>query len=301
MRTLIPQSTDWLRIMQGTRMRVLITVINLLLVVWIAWMVAMAASSAGFWSSGREPLEIAPPDIQMETLPMDKYAQLVRQLPSWHLFGEAARDAAAARPVAPVDAPDTHLKLVLHGAFSSGDEAFSRAIIADPRGKEEMYAIGDKLPGNAELREVHADRVILLRGGRYETLRLPQDEKSSRGTRASRTRSPAATTGPAQRLGSLRQTLKDNPKSLYGLVRTTPKTNAEGKMIGYTLQPGRDPQLFEQMGLQPGDVVTQINDIGLDNLSNGMRALKSAQSGETVSMTVMRGDQQETLSFNVPE
>jgi general secretion pathway protein C len=301
MKTLIPQSTDWLRIMQGTRMRVLITVINLLLVVWIAWVVAMAASSAGFWSSGREPLETAPPASKMGTLPMDQYAQLVRQLPSWHLFGAAARDAAPARPVAPVDAPDTHLKLVLHGAFSSGDEAFSRAIIADPRGKEEMYAIGDKLPGNAELREIHADRVILLRGGRYETLRLPQDEKSSGGTRASRRPSPAATASPAQRLGSLRQTLKDNPKSLYGLVRTTPKTSAEGNMIGYTLQPGRDPQLFEQMGLQPGDVVTRINDIGLDNLSNGMRALKSAQSGETVSMTVMRGDQEETLSFNVPE
>ncbi len=55
------------------------------------------------------------------------------------------------------------------------------------------------------------------------------------------------------------------------------------------------------MGLQPGDVVTQINEISLDNLSNGMRALKSAQSGETVSMTVMREDQEETLSFSIPE
>ena len=72
-------------------------------------------------------------------------------------------------------------------------------------------------------------------------------------------------------------------------------------MIGYTLQPGKDPQLFEQMGLQPGDVVTQINDVTLDNLSNGMRALKSAQSGETVSMTVLRGETEETLSFSLPE
>jgi len=296
MKTLTLQSTDWVRIMQGNRMRLLITVINLLLVVWIAWLLAGLT-----WDlvSGRESLEIEPPATQVKTSPVDQSAQLVHQLPSWHLFGEAARDAAPAKQAVPVDAPDTRLKLVLRGAYSSGDAAYSRAIIADPRGKELMYAIGDKLPGNAELSEVHADRVILLRGGRYETLRLPQDEQS--GAAASRSRSPAASASPAQRLGSIRETLKQNPKSLYGLVRATPKKDEEGKMIGYTLQPGRDPQLFEQMSLQPGDVVTKINDISLDNLSNGMRALKSAQSGETVSMTVMRGDAEETLSFSVPE
>jgi general secretion pathway protein C len=298
MKTLTLQSTDWVRIMQGARMRAFITVINLLLVVWIAWLLATFT-----WDlvNGRGLPETAPPATPAATPPVDRYAQLVRQLPDWHLFGEAAQEAAPVKSAAPVDAPDTRLKLVLRGAFSSGDEAYSRAIIADPRGKEEMYAIGDKLPGNAELREVHADRVILLRGGRYETLRLPLEEQSTGGNRASRSTGSAASASPAQRLGSIRETLKQNPKSLYGLVRTTPKKDEEGKMIGYTLQPGRDPQLFEQMGLQPGDVVTRINEISLDNLSNGMRALKSAQSGETVSMTVMRGDLQETLSFSVPE
>ena len=78
---------------------------------------------------------------------------------------------------APVDAPETKLKLVLRGVFSSEDQDNARAIIADPRGKEEQYSIGDMLPGNAELSEVHADKVILKRSGRYETLRLPTDNK----------------------------------------------------------------------------------------------------------------------------
>ncbi len=105
----------------------------------------------------------------------------------------------------------------------------------------------------------------------------------------------------SQRLQSLRQTLKQNPKSLYGLVRTTPKRDADGKMIGYTLQPGRDPDLFSSMGLQAGDVVTRVNDVALSDLSSGMRALKSAQGGDSVTLTVMRGGQEETLSINVPE
>jgi general secretion pathway protein C len=84
-------------------------------------------------------------------------------------------------------------------------------------------------------------------------------------------------------------------------VRTIPKKDDQGKMIGYILQPGREPELFEQMGLKPGDVVTRINDVNLNNLASGMQALRSVQSGDTVSMTVLRGDQTEDLSFRLPE
>jgi uncharacterized protein YndB with AHSA1/START domain len=73
------------------------------------------------------------------------------------------------------------------------------------------------------------------------------------------------------------------------------------EMIGYTLQPGRDPDLFSSMGLQAGDVVTRVNDVALSDLSSGMRALKSAQGGDSVTLTVMRGGQEETLSINVPQ
>ena len=72
-------------------------------------------------------------------------------------------------------------------------------------------------------------------------------------------------------------------------------------MIGYPLQPGRDPAVFEGMGLQAGDVVTRVNDVELSNLSSGMRALKSAEGGETVTLTVMRGGQEEKLSISVPQ
>jgi type II secretory pathway component PulC len=48
-------------------------------------------------------------------------------------------------------------------------------------------------------------------------------------------------------------------------------------------------------------VVTQINDISLNTLSNGVRALKSVQSGENVSMTVLRDGEKQELSFSVPE
>jgi general secretion pathway protein C len=300
-KSLTLQPADMMRLMQSVWTLRAIRIINGLLIVWIAWLLAMLT-----WGLVNSPEPVAtavPEEAAPVAAQVNPERQLVRQMPNWHLFGEVVQDTTpVARPSVPLDAPDTRLKLILRGAFASADPEYARAIIADPRGKEEMYAAGDQVPGNAELKEIHPDRVILMRGGRFETLRLPRDQQSGSGGGVTiNAPSYRTSVNPANRLKSIRQTLKRNPKSLYGLVRTIPKKDAEGKMIGYTLQPGRDPQLFEQMGLQAGDVVTRINDISLDNLTSGVRALKSTQAGENVSLTILRGGQEEVLSFNVPE
>jgi general secretion pathway protein C len=300
MKALTLQSTDLLRLMQSDAVRHAIKILNLLLIVWIAWLLATTT-----WSllGEPEPVETVSPETVPIAPQVNQSAELVRQLPNWHLFGEIAPEAEPVKTVVPVDAPDTRLKLSLHGTFSSADAALARAIIADERGNEEMYAVGDILPGNAELSEIQADKVILLRGGRYEILRLPRDTMAGAGGVATTISATTATRSDttSERLQSLRDTLRQNPKSLFGIVRTIPKKDDQGKMIGYILQPGREPELFEQMGLKPGDVVTRINDVDLDNLASGMRALRSVQSGDTVSMTVLRGEQQENLSFRIPE
>ena len=95
--------------------------------------------------------------------------------------------------------------------------------------------------------------------------------------------------------------MRKRPRDLYNLVKATPKNDADGNIMGYELGPGRDPELFDAVGLQQGDVVVQINDIKLDNPSNSARALKSMQSGESVTVTVLRNEQEEVLSLEWPE
>lgn len=299
MKTLTLQSTDLLRLMQSDWTRRAIRILNLLLIIWIAWLLATMT-----WSllAKPEPTVAALPETVTPTPQVNQQQALVRQLPNWHLFGEVAPEAAPVKTVVPVDAPDTRLKLSLHGTFSSDDAELARAIIADERRDEEMYAVGDILPGNAELSEIQADKVILLRGGRYEILRLPRDTITGDAGGAVISAADASRVETtSERLQTLRQNLRQNPKSLFGLVRTIPKKDDQGNMVGYILQPGREPGLFEQMGLKPGDVVTRINDVNLNNLASGMQALRSVQSGDTVSMTVLRGDQTEDLTFRLPE
>jgi general secretion pathway protein C len=299
------QQADLVRVMQGRNTQRVILVVNLLLVVWIASKLATLTWSFLAPEESPQPVAAVTTTAPVKASPD---AQLIRQLPGWHLMGVVTQEQAPVKTAAPIDAPDTRLKLVLRGALSSDDQEQARAIIADPRGQEEHYAIGDTLPGNAELSKIYPDRVILQRNGRYETLRLPEDGASkgrSGNTVASRANTrrniTPSSASPAERLKNMRKQLKQSPRSLYGLVRATPKQSDDGKMIGYTVSPGRDPELFSQVGLQAGDVVVRVNDIALNNAANSARALKSAQAGKTVSMTVLRDGQEQVLSVSVPE
>ena len=298
------QQVDFVRLMQSEQMRRVILVINILLVIWIASQ--LARLTWGFFTS---PEEAVPEVVATVASPVQRNEELelIRQIPGWHLMGVVSQQVAPAREVVPIEAPDTSLKLVLRGALSSDDPAHARAIIADPRGKEDQYAIGDNLPGNAELSEVHPDRVILKRNGRYETLRLPQDQQRKSPTISAVNASPRPSVQPparanvVERLQNIRQRVQKNPVSLYEVVRPVPKQDEDGNIVGYTLQPGRDRELFDNLGLQPGDVVVQINDLKLDNAANSAQALKSVQNGQEVTMTVLRDGQEQVMSFSLPE
>jgi general secretion pathway protein C len=295
------QSADLMRLLQGAWVKQAVLAANVLLTIWIAWILAMLT-----WSVIDAPetvVELPAAAAPERAAAPDPDRQKIGHMKNWHLFGTVTRETQVVKPVARAEAPETRLKLVLRGAFASKDREIARAIIADPRGKEEQYALGDKLPGNAELTEVYPDKVILMRNGRYETLRLPDERSSAEGRSRDTSRRSGSNTTPTQTqsLKSMRQQLKQNPKSLYGLVRATPKKDEAGNLVGYTLQPGRDPELFQNMGLQEGDVVTGINDIKLDSVNSSKEALKSAEAGDSVTMTVLRNGQEETLTFSMPE
>jgi general secretion pathway protein C len=98
----------------------------------------------------------------------------IKAIADHHLFGQAAQGRPEVR-TSPTLAPETRLKLTLSGVIAATDpQQAARAIIAGPDGQEKSYTIDDRLPGGAVVKEIYPDRVILTRGGKYETLPLPR-------------------------------------------------------------------------------------------------------------------------------
>jgi general secretion pathway protein C len=235
----------------------------------------------------------------------------VRQISQWHLFGEVQKVAPAA--VAKVtDAPDTRLNLKLRGVLASSDPAFALAIIADGKGKEDAYALESKLPGNAVLKEIYADRVILEYRGRLEALRLPREAIASAGPKPAkliRGGSSGLKTSPVRSvrnagtsalLRQYREAMINDPQSLMNLVSASPVVDkSTGRLKGYRIRPGKDRRLLRKFGLKNGDVVTAVNGVSLDNPIKALEIMRELTTASSVSLDVERKGQMQSFSFQI--
>ncbi|HJR70991.1 MAG TPA: type II secretion system protein GspC [Gammaproteobacteria bacterium] len=200
-----------------------------------------------------------------------------------HLFGVAA-DVPAAAPAAVLDAPDTNLSLTLKGILSREGDSNGGAIISTNRGEDEAYTVGQTIEGadGAKLHSVYPDRVLLDRGGRLETLRLPKELTTS---------TSAFTAAPlpqaAAPSGSLRETISQNAARLTDIIQIAPHVQ-EGQVVGFRVRPGRDRASFERLGLLANDVVTDINGVVLDDQSQGLQVFASLGEATQANVTVLR-------------
>ncbi len=215
-----------------------------------------------------------------------------------HLFGTKPAGRPAAQP-RPAVVPETRLQLILRGVFASEDPEAAGAIIAERNGRESFYGVGDKLPGGAILQAVYPDRIVLLRGGRLETLRMPREGSGGGGgsvrRATSRTSSPAST---GASLREYRDMLLNNPQQFADKVRYRPYTEG-GRMRGYEIQPGRDAGFLTRFGLQPGDVVTSVNGITLNSPAKGLSILRSLAKTDRVRVEILRNGVPQTIDLEV--
>ena len=231
-----------------------------------------------------------------------------RQISQWHLFGQIQKSSPVT--VAKVtDAPDTRLNLKLRGVLASDDPALAMAIIADGKGKEDAYALGAKLPGNAVLKEIYADRVILEYRGRLEALRLPKEAIASvyskpakRGSRVTRglKASSIRNADTSALLRQYREAMINDPQSLMNLVSASPVVDkTTGKLKGYKIRPGKDRKLLRKFGLKNGDVVTAVNGVSLDNPIKALEIMRDLSTASSVSLDVERRGQMQSFTFQV--
>lgn len=222
-----------------------------------------------------------------------------RKIAAAHLFGRAAADDAPLDGDAAANAPDTSLNLQLRGAIAAGDSRFSHAIIADSGGTEKVYFVNDPLPGGATLQRVEADRVLLRRGGAVEVLRLPKISQGGGGggvAQAIAAPRPVAQTTQQD----VQQMIQDNAATFLDVVRPQPFM-PNGQLKGYRVYPGPQRQQFAALGLRPGDLVTEINGVTLNNPAQGMEVFRSLGNASQVTVTVERDGLPQVLNLSMNE
>jgi len=221
-----------------------------------------------------------------------------RSIAQWHLFGNTPAQAPAS---------GTTTSLILRGTLAEADPKAGIAMIADAGNGERSWRVGEQVAAGVRLVAVYADRVVVSRdGGEEETLKLARDTSlapavgargtpgsapgpvgvaatSNQGASAAATTRVKAPTNWQQTVDRLRQ----NPAELMKRVQVVPVLDG-GKLSGVRLSTGTDVALLNQIGLQPGDVVTSVNGTPIDSIERGQQIMSSLGSASSVRVTVLR-------------
>lgn len=273
---------------------------NLLIAFALIWMCLSLASL--FWVVFPTPAVQQPPKVAAPLASQSSGAVSVsvdlEALKGQQLFGDASGLADIAPEPVQKDIQDdvakTRLNLKLSGVLMSSDPQKSTAIIASGS-DQKVYQIDEKLSegNNVKLAKVLPDRVILDNNGRYEALWLfsEVDFKVKASSKPS-SRASTRTAGPEKRTIAANRV----PKSINEVIRFS-VYREEGKMVGYRIRPGRDRELFEELGLKANDIVTSVNGVTVDDPQQIRKNYQALKTATEASLEILRGG--EVVSINV--
>jgi type II secretion system protein C len=295
---------------------------NALLIVLLAYLAAITINDIIGWRLGtgaQEDLSApAPAMAPSGKHPRTYYEQIVR------------RDIFNMRPTAssaPVATEDLRIKLLGTSLMTAGKPF---AIIEDLSGAQDVYQVGDDIPGAGRLVAVELNRAIIDRGGRRVAIEIPDTVKAAReagevGAKSmpgrslmsarpmiSRAGTPIPSTTTAtddeeiKNLGPNHYSISRNfiNESFLNLadlaenIRATPNV-VGGKVNGFALAEIESGSVFGEIGLKNGDIITQVDGRALNDPSRALAMIPMLHTRQSVQLQVLRGGKPVTLKFDM--
>lgn len=273
----------------------LAAIVSLLLVVACAYLFVEMT-----WMFLPQDEEGVAPAQQKKQSAVNKQAQQnnFRKLTVANIFGVSEKAVAQKQ----VKAPKTKLNLTLRGVLAAMPMELASVIIAQGKsGAEDIYSVGDKIPGGVLIKEIYPEYVVLERNGQLETLQL---EKASgidgfgSARNSGNTVNLPSNRSPGAALKEIRGDILKNPTS-FGDYALPVLVKENGKQIGYRLSPQKKGELLSELGIQSTDVITEINGVKLDKPANGISALRKLSTAKNLNIVVKRNGTEVPLSISL--
>lgn len=191
------------------------------------------------------------------------------------------------------------------------------AIISQEGGEQLMYSEGENIADEVKVLEIFADKVIVENRGVKQDIFLSDGGNSTvvsasagarkvpRSTRAQSSPRPNVESAPRKRnenLGQqdLRKLRTDimNDVSILAQYSAPEPLLMDGEVKGFRLHLSNRLRLLYQIGFRPGDVITELNGVRLNNPDTVRETLYNFIGAEQLSVSVMRGQQEETFRYN---
>ncbi|MBU0673672.1 MAG: hypothetical protein KJ950_03415 [Proteobacteria bacterium] len=228
------------------------------------------------------------------------------------LFGQAALPEESPPLADTKNAPVTSLNLILRGIVAVKPKWRALAIIGEKQkrgsSQEEIYALGDTVPGGAVIEEILGDRVILRRGTSLETLLLDMEMADASSAPPEPEERTVMTDNILEQGDGVHWQISNDywQKRLTDLPSLAREVGVEiykeGEVQkGYRLVSARGSRLLTDLGLKPGDVLHEVNGIPLDSVYKGLSVYDKVKGASEVRVVVSRDGQRETRIYNISD
>ncbi len=212
-------------------------------------------------------------------------------------------------------AADEHLDVTLVG--TSQVTLGKPDAIIENAGDQTVYRVGDMVPGAGQLLSVGRDRVVILHDGRRVALELPKSGLTPgppltprpgqlrRYPRGPQSLAKAPAHG-VHRIGPNRYVLDratvdsnlKNMAPLFTEIRATPQIQ-NGVANGFLLTEIQPNSIFQQLGLQDGDVLQTVNGQSVGDPAKAFTLLQSLQDQGVITLNVMRNGTPQQVSYRI--
>ena len=225
-----------------------------------------------------------------------------QQITQRNLFHSAKLSAPVSTP-APSNEKltETELPLKLWGTIAAADPALSWASVEEiGQGVISAVRVGDRIQ-NATIVGIERRRVVLLENGNRRSLSL-DDDAAGTAVASSRRSKPStrATTARSARRSSARSARKPsaNPtksptidtSSLYSQARIMPKIDPEGRVTGLELSAIQAGSIFDEIGIQNGEVITEIDGVPVIDIGPSTKIISALTDPDQVEIVTVDPD-----------
>ena len=218
------------------------------------------------------------------------------------LFGKY--NAEAAKPTEPVvdtEAPleKTKLNIELFGVIEASVPELSWAMIGKGE-KQKLYKIGDPIENasGAKVAKILKRKVVINNRGKLEELWLYGEDGKNFTTSAPPIRTARPTPTPSSSKAKIKASQIKKAKNIGDVVRFMVATE-NGKMIGYKVRPGRQRELFDQVGLKTDDIVVSVNGIEVNEPQKVREVYQALKTATEANLEVLRDGTTQSIQITM--
>lgn len=184
----------------------------------------------------------------------------------------------------------------------TGPTRLGYAVFVGKDGKQSMFKTGESVFGEGELTAVEEYQVSIRRNGKL--IKIPLVDMVARGEMDSLKGGVAS--GPVQSLGNGEyiidqkaiQYALDNPAQIMMDAKFIPNMTKD-KQEGFVLRKVRKGGIYDNLGMQNGDILLRINDYSISNPEKAFQAFMALRGMDKIQLDIIRDKNRIVMNYQI--